>query len=94
MTTQEIQKEVERLACKLHKERGIPMKQACALACRAVLRTLGRPPGSGLGQNEGAFANIKAAGEAAPVKAVREAVSPWLWILSLASGLKAFFGKK
>lgn len=94
MTSAEIQKEVERLAIKLHRERGIPMKQACALACRAVMRTLGRPPGSGLGQEEvGTLTRLKTAGEAAPVKAVREAVSPWLWVLSIASFVKNFFFK-
>lgn len=101
MTKEKIVQEVDRLACKLHKEQGIPMKQACALACRAVQRTMARtgvpgfgPPGPpGLGQ-EAAFASIKAAGESAPVKAVREAVSPWLWTLSIFSFIKGFFGKK
>ncbi len=93
MTREEIMREVNRLACKLHKERGIPMHEACALACRAVMRTLGRPPGSGLGQDEGAFTSIKAASEAAPVKAAREAISPWLWVLSVASFVKNFFFK-
>ncbi len=92
MTREEIMREVNRLARKLHKERGIPMKQACALACRAVMRTLGRPPGTGLGQ-ERILATFKETGEAAPVKAVREAVSPWLWILSVISFIKGFFFK-
>ena len=92
MTSKEIQKEVERLACKIHREHDIPMKQACALACRAVMRTLGRLPSSGLGQ-DGVLSKIKSAGEAAPVKAAREAISPWLWVLSIASFVKNFFFK-
>ena len=90
MTREQIVQEVNRLACKLHKERGIPMKQACALACRAVMRTLGRPPGSGLGQAE-VLATMKSTGESAQIKAVREAVSPWLWVLSVAGFIKGFF---
>jgi hypothetical protein len=93
MTKEQIVQEVNRLACKLHKEQGIPMRQACALACRAVMRTLGRPPGSGLGQEAPILATFKEAGESAPVKAVREAVSPWLWVLSIASFAKNFFFK-
>jgi hypothetical protein len=93
MTREKIVKEVNRLACKLHKERGIPMNQACALACRAVIRTLRHPSGFGLGQDEGPLARIKQAGEVPQVKAVREAVSPWLWVLSIASFVKNFFFK-
>lgn len=93
MTREQTVKEVNRLACKLHKEQGIQMPQACALAYRAVMRTLGHPPGSGLGQ-ERILATFKETGESAPVKTVREAVSPWIWVISLASALKSFFGKK
>ena len=92
MTSQEIAREVNRLACKLHKERGIPIPEACRMACRAVMRTLGRPPRGGLGQTE-VLSTMKTAGTSAPVTAVREAISPWLWVLSIASFVKNFFFK-
>jgi len=78
---------------------GHSREAACRIVWGAVVRWKGprRPriarAASGMGQDEGAFASMKAAGEAAPVKAVREAISPWLWVLSIASFVKNFFFK-
>lgn len=63
----------------LHEERGIPRDQAIALAARAAMRI----HGAGLGQDI-LTATAQAAGDET-VKKVREAVSPWLWVLSIAS---------
>ena len=79
MAPELILKETQRLACRLHREQGIPMKQACKLAARATFRTLGRPGKGGLGQLE----PLKAAAADPQVTAIREAVTPWLWIFSL-----------
>lgn len=80
ITKAEIVKQASQLACKLHKEHGIPHRQACMMASRAILRVLGRPPGAGMGQATAALAR---AAELAPIKATREAVTPWLWVLSV-----------
>lgn len=82
MTKEEIVKETSKVACRLNKLHGIPHRKACLIAARAVLRVLGRPPGSGMGQATAALAK---AAELAPIKAAREAVSPWLWVFSVVS---------
>ncbi len=75
-------REITRVACKLHQERGIPYKQACLMASRAAVRASRRRPGEGMGQSTAEA--LKQAAELAPIKAAREALSPWLWIFSLA----------
>lgn len=57
--------------------RGMPKEQAIIAATNAVV-DLARE-GGGLGQGE----VFKKAAQAAPVKAIRETISPWLWVLSL-----------
>lgn len=82
LSKDKIVREVTAVACKLHKERGIPHRQACLMAARAVLRVLGEPPGGGMGEATSVLAK---AAELELVKKVRGAVSPWLWVLSIGS---------
>jgi hypothetical protein len=63
-------------ARRLHQELGLPIEQAARLAVRGALRA------SGLGQDE-VFKTVQTAADAGPLKQIREAVSPWLWITSL-----------
>ncbi len=54
-----------------------------ALVSEATGRVLARTPlPAGMGQEEDILAKISAAGNVQEIAAVREAVSPWLWILS------------
>jgi hypothetical protein len=82
MTSQQVIVETRDLANKIHREQGVPIREACRMACRATTRALGRAPGSGLGADE-VLTALKDVGEAEPIKALREAVSPWLWVSSL-----------
>ncbi len=64
---------------------GIPRVQAVASVQRAISRLWAEKPSySGLGDAaDDVLTNLKTAGEAAPIKAVRDAVTPWLFAMSL-----------
>lgn len=101
MTAEEVIRETNRLACRLVRERGLAPKEACRLATRAAFRTLGTSQDVGLGQetttatsSPDLLQRIRTAGESKYVTEVRGAVSPWLWVVSVASAIKGFFGKK
>ncbi len=68
-------------AARLVLERGISPPEAVRMAARAAVQ-IAEGGGLGVGQVPDVVA---AAVDAPPVKAVREAVTPWLWILSLVS---------
>lgn len=73
-----------REAARLVREEGIPPSVAVGMAADAAVEIhRGSPPARGpLGAVTEA---LKDAAASAPVAAVREAVSPWLWVLSLVS---------
>ena len=52
------------------------------MAARAGVRASRRRPGEGMGQST--VEALKQVAELEPIKAAREALSPWLWIFSLA----------
>jgi len=68
-------------------KRGVPRGQAVALVHRAIARIwASRPPVARTGMGDEVdqmLMTMKSAGESAPVKAVREAITPWLWVTSL-----------
>ncbi len=79
MLTQEELRVADQMILAL-RQRGTPRGEACRIVSRAIARVKSSAPSSGgVGQPE----ILKSAAEAAPVKAVREAVSPWLWVLSV-----------
>lgn len=90
----------DQVAWQLHRERGLPISEALRISNRAIARL--SADGSGLGQEPTPSAptggslltTMKAAGESEAVRATREAVSPWLWVMSVLSFLRNFFGKK
>lgn len=61
----------------LHESHGVPRDQAVRLAACAAMRI----PAAGLGQD--ILTASAAAADIQEIKKVREAVSPWLWILSV-----------
>lgn len=63
-------------AIRLHRERGIPLGEACRIAARAVAGV------SGLGQT-GDPGLLARAAELEPVRVIRQNVTPWLWVLSV-----------
>lgn len=77
------------LAAKLIR-RGVPPDQAVEIASQKAIEAVMTKYPDGLGQADvqqiDVFARrAKEAAEAAPVKTIREAVTPWLWVLSLIS---------
>lgn len=64
---------------------GVPRAQAVPLVHRAIARMWAEKPSrSGLGDTADAvLTDLKTAGDAAPIKAVREAITPWLWVFSV-----------
>jgi hypothetical protein len=65
-------------------QQGVPRDQAVVLVHRAIARIWAGRPSSGLGDEADAIlTTIKNAGEASPIAAVREAVTPWLFATSL-----------
>jgi hypothetical protein len=68
--------------------RGVPRERAIEIATEMALEAVRKKYPSGLGQVEinaiDQFAQqSQAAAAIAPIKAVREAISPWLWVTSL-----------
>jgi hypothetical protein len=105
MTKDEILRQVRAVACRLKRERGLSDDAACRIAARAGLRALGRPIPVGLGADPTSAApaapasqdllqEVAAAGANPTVTEVRNAVTPWLWVLSVATAVKSFFGKR
>ena len=68
--TPALAKAITQVACKLHRERGIPYKQACRMAMCAAWKVSGRMKASGMGQVE--------------PETIQKAISPWLWVFSVA----------
>ena len=69
-------------------QRGVPRGQAISLVQRAIARMWAEQAASrsGLGDTADAvLTELKTAGDAAPIKAVRDAVTPWLFAFSLVS---------
>jgi bacterioferritin-associated ferredoxin len=85
MTDKQIVEAICTTAERLMKEHGLSQLAACRMAARAVLRAAGKRIPAGLGEGEApkVLAEIQAAGDLAPVKALRDAISPWLWVSSL-----------
>lgn len=90
MTKEEIVRQINETATRIHLERGIPCRAACQIATRAVLRAAGLPIHAGLGAttapatSTGApaiLADISAAGDDPAVVAARGAVSKWSWLI-------------
>lgn len=73
--------EVARDEANRHIAAGVPKDRAIRIAAHALCDLVNERD-SGLGQ-VGPAAALTQAAEAAPVKAIREAVSPWLWVVSL-----------
>lgn len=97
MTREEIAIEIQIVARKISRERGIPLRVARGLAVRAAARAGRLPTSHGLGADviptrpvaiaetpPGApaiLANISAAGDDPSVVAARNAVSKWSWLI-------------
>jgi len=80
---------LERCAANAARElvrRGVPEERAIEIASEMAVVAAKKKYPNGLGQMEPIdlfAAQSKAAAEIAPIKAIREAVSPWLWVTSL-----------
>jgi hypothetical protein len=67
-------------------QQGIPRTQAVSLVQKAIARMWAEKNASrsGLGDTADAvLTDLKNAGEAAPIKAVRDAITPWLFVFSI-----------
>ena len=76
ITSVTIQREIKRIACLLHKKRGIAPRKACKMAAQIVMRAV--PP-------HRKYAKAAGIGQVSPelISTVHKTVSPWLWILSV-----------
>lgn len=84
MTKDEFVQEISAVAYKLHREHGIPADRACVMTLEAVQRRYPNgPPVAGLGQDPTAI--LRQAADVEPIRKTREAISPWLWVLSVVS---------
>lgn len=88
MTKDELYCAVRRTAFQLMQERGLSEPDACRIAARSVLRAAGLPLPAGLGADPAPgtpaiLSQVAAVGNDPMVTALRNAVSPWLWVSSL-----------
>jgi hypothetical protein len=65
-----------------------------ALVSAATERVLARSLPSGMGQEDDILAKVSTAGDIEAIKSIREAVSPWLWLVSITGAIMAFMNTR